>query len=79
MEFFSKDGHVARLMAAVSSAAYGINTLSLMYLLALKWEEMVQALRLLRIADSMYLGQTSSQTKQVRIIYINECGNAFLV
>lgn len=56
------------MMASVSNSIYGLNTFSLMYLLTFKWDEVVQSLRLLNIADSMYLGQATKNTKQVEFM-----------
>lgn len=75
MEFLSAEGSVAGMMAAASSFIYGLNTLSLMYLLTFRWEDVVRSLCLLNMAGSMYLGQTIAQIQQV---YTNDLFINFL-
>lgn len=65
MEFFGEKGDIGRLMIATFAAAYGINTMYLMYILSFKWEAMVETLRSLNLAESMYLGRTRRQVNQV--------------
>lgn len=55
------------MMAAVSRTSYGISTIYLMHFLTFKWEGVVESLRLLNVADSMYLDRTAKRTEKVII------------
>lgn len=72
MEFLAGTANVARMMAAITSAVHGINTLFLLYLLACKWNDVVDSLRLLSLKDSMYNYQTKAEIKQVQKINYNQ-------
>lgn len=65
MQFLATTAHVALMMAAINSIVHGINTLALLYLLAFKWSEVVNSLRLLNTANSMYQDQTQTEIKQL--------------
>lgn len=69
MTFLGKKGHIGRMMGAIFIGVYGIHTMCLMHFLAFRWGVVVESLRSLNFADSMYLNRTRKQVNQVLKIY----------
>lgn len=69
MEFLGNDGQMDMLLGAAFNAVFGVNLVSLMFLLMFKWKGVTECLSSMAFLDGLHLAGTSAQLKKVSITF----------